>query len=577
MEKQVWTDRQAGSRWPDFFRQLAVSIFTGLLFGIVMAIVSNMFVLGVGWFTRQRGLLDIYPLVIGGMQVSLAPLLGLLIAAGLVLLVRRLFRISRWHGPADSIYAAHRTDNELDLRAGLGSTLAAFISASGGASVGQYGPLVHFGATIGSAMRQITSGRISMDVFIGCGVAGAIAAGFNAPIAGLIFAHEAILRHFSLRAMTPVAIASITAAGVSHWAFGDSHSFTIASGAGQTNSLLAAALIVGPAFGLVAILFMRAIRFSASLAAKSGASPARLLFTAAGLAGLVGMVLPEVLGLGTGEILAILDGRFDLVFLLLLLLGKIFLTALCIGFGLFGGVFSPALFVGAAAGGAASLILAKTGLFTIGPGLVICGMAAVAGAVIGAPVSAVLIMLEFTQSYGYAVASMMAVASASLVSHLLFGNSFFDRQLLDRGIDISQGRGHLEMMETPIAKMVSQDYVKLPPDAICSQAIDALLKAEATEAYLIDDSGKFAGKLNLHQLIGKAAEQPARSLADSDPLSIKHDASLQQAIEAASQFVGETIPVINRESGQLLGVLAEADLFENYLALQHRVTDLERA
>ena len=106
------------------------------------------------------------------------------------------FPYYRWHGPADSIYAAHRTDNELDVRAGFGSTIAAFISASGGAPVGQYGPLVHFGATMGSFLRQMTGGVLTTDVFIGCGVAGAIAAGFNAPIAGLVFAHEAILRHF---------------------------------------------------------------------------------------------------------------------------------------------------------------------------------------------------------------------------------------------------------------------------------------------------------------------------------------------------------------------------------------------
>ena len=96
---------------------------------------------------------------------------------GAILLVRHFFSIDRWHGPADSIYAAHRTDNELDVKKGFGSTIAAFISAGSGASVGQYGPLVHFGATVGSYVRTLTKGSISADVFIGCGVAGAISAG----------------------------------------------------------------------------------------------------------------------------------------------------------------------------------------------------------------------------------------------------------------------------------------------------------------------------------------------------------------------------------------------------------------
>ena len=76
-------------------------------------------------------------------------------AVGALLIVRRLFSIDRWHGPADSIYAAHRTDNELDIKSGFGSTIAAFISAGSGASVGQYGPLVHFGATVGSYLDMI--------------------------------------------------------------------------------------------------------------------------------------------------------------------------------------------------------------------------------------------------------------------------------------------------------------------------------------------------------------------------------------------------------------------------------------
>ena len=121
----------------------------------------------------------------------------------------------------DSIFGAHRLDNEIDVKAGIGSTLAAFISLGGGASVGQYGPLVHFGATLGTYIRQVFGNKaIGTDVFIGCGVAAAIAAGFHAPIAGIVFAHEAVLRHFSFRALTPTAISSITSVWFSTALFG---------------------------------------------------------------------------------------------------------------------------------------------------------------------------------------------------------------------------------------------------------------------------------------------------------------------------------------------------------------------
>ena len=120
------------------------------------------------------------------------------ISAIIILTVKKTLHISRYHGPADVILTAHSNEENLDPKTGCLSTFAAFVSASGGASVGQYGPLVHFGGVMGSLFRRVTGGIFSMDVFIGCGVAGAISAGFGAPIAGIVFAHEAIIKHFSL-------------------------------------------------------------------------------------------------------------------------------------------------------------------------------------------------------------------------------------------------------------------------------------------------------------------------------------------------------------------------------------------
>jgi len=558
-------------------RLIGGGLVCGLGFGLVMSIVSNMFVLGVQWLSRLRESSTFGVVTFGDLEVTLSPLLTLMLAAGLLLLVRRWFKISRWHGPADSIYAAHRTDNELDVRSGLGSTAAAFISASGGASVGQYGPLVHFGATIGSLLRQMTGGVLTTDVFIGCGVAGAIAAGFNAPIAGVVFAHEAVLRHFSMRAIAPIAVASVSAAWFSDRIFGSSHLFVMDASNVDLSAVLPAALVAGPIFGLVAVLFMVAVRHSARFAARSGWSPARLLLAGAVGTGLIGMMVPEVLGLGTGPLSMMLQGHFTWEFLALLLCLKIVATALCIGFGLFGGVFSPALFVGAAAGALIGRVSVGLGVAGGGTALAICGMAAVASAVIGAPVSGVIIILELTMSYEFALAAMLSVMVSIMISNHLYGHSFFDRQLEERGIDVSLGRGHIEMMEAPVAGVVSDDYPRVGPEATCGDAIDTLLSASATEAYLVGDDNAFHGKLSLHRLLTVPRTVAAIDMADATALSIKHDASLQQAIEVASNFVGESIPVINRDTGKMLGVVTEADLFQLYLGLQTRITDLERA
>ena len=114
------------------------------------------------------------------------------------------------------------------------------------------------------------------------------------------------------------------------------------------------------------------------------------------------------------------------------------MTALCLGFGLFGGVFSPSLFIGVATGALAGQILALFGFTGIAGVVGIAAMAAVSSAVIGAPISATLIVLELTQSYQYAVAAMMGVMLCGLLTNRLFGHSYFDRQLLDRGICLAK-------------------------------------------------------------------------------------------------------------------------------------------
>ncbi|MEX0503726.1 chloride channel protein [Alphaproteobacteria bacterium LSUCC0719] len=557
-------------------KSIVVGIITGLGFGLVMAVVSNGFVLGVRTLSSLRDGKFFDALKFGETPFSFAPVVSLLIAVVAILVVRRVFAIKRWHGPADAIYAAHRSDNELDVKSGFGSTLAAFISASGGASVGQYGPLVHFGATVGSFLRQKTGGALSTDIFIGCGVAGAIAAGFNAPIAGIVFAHEAVLRHFSMRAIVPIAIASVSSVWFSNAFFGSTHIFDLSDVSINLGHMLPTALLAGPLFGLLAVLFMLAIRFSARFATNSGWSPLRLLLTAAIGTGVFGMFMPEVLGLGTSALSLMLDGGFEPSYLILLVVAKLMLTALCIGFGLFGGIFSPALFVGAAAGAVMGNIMVGTMGFGSITALSICGMAAVASAVIGAPVAGVLIILELTMNYDFALVAMISVVASIMVTNLVFGHSFFDRQLLDRGIDVSQGRGHIEMTEMPVLSVVDSNFCRISPNADVGFAIKELRRLEVTEAYVVDVNSRFHGKLRLHELLSHNTEAMVLPFADDMPISIKHDASLQQAIEVASDFVGESIPVINRLENTLVGVVTEADLFKLYLSLQHRVSDLER-
>ena len=183
--------------------------------------------------------------------------------------------------------------------------------------------------------------------------------------------------------------------------------------------------------------------------------PLVLALIAAVICGVMAIFVPEILGSGVAEINFIFDGGYDLGVLFLLFVLKLLATSLCIGFGLFGGVFSPAAMIGAAAGGFVTKFLASIGIITVPYLLPIAGFAAVTAAVVGAPISVVLVVFELTQSYDFAVAAMLAAVIATFFTSLVFGHSFFDEQLLRRGIDLSRGRSDLELQSQSISSVVN--------------------------------------------------------------------------------------------------------------------------
>lgn len=556
--------------------EIILILLVGGLIGATLAVVSNIFVIGVHWFEQQREASSLFSFAVGDQIISFSSVIFLWIAAAIVVCLKLGFGISRWAGPADSIYAAHQLNEPLDIKTGLTSTLAAFAAASGGASVGQYGPLVHFGATMGIWVKRFVSSRLSHEVYLGCGVAAAISAGFNAPIAGVIFAHEAILRHFSVRTIAPITVASISASALSNQWFPHSITFEINSIVPPLSEVVPVLIFLAPFFSLVAVGFMWALRYSAQSAAKIKTSAILLPFIAATICGLVGVWIPQILGLGFSSINTMIAGEFALSLLVAVLIAKLLMTALCIGFGLFGGVFSPSLFIGVAAGALAGQLLTLFGFANIASIISVAGMAAVSSAVIGAPVTAVIIVLELTQSYTYTVAVMISVMLCSLITNRLFGHSFFDRQLLDRGIDLLKGREAIALRQLNIGGLSSQDYVRAT--AACSgQALCREMQDRGqTEAYVVDDSGKLLGKVSIFEAIA-AADRPIDPFMDTRPITLYTHNSLDQAMLKVSQFVGESLPVVNAETGELMGSMTEGALFQAVTDVQNQTRTLERA
>ena len=547
------------------------SIIIGSILGLVGASAAHYFRVGIVLIS------DGFSQIISSSYGFFYYVFTLTVAALIVHQVKKLNTGKPFQGIADSIFYAHRPDNEADIKSGILSTLAAFISAGGGASVGQYGPLVHFGSTIGSWLKEKLPFQLSLDLYIGGGVAAAISSGFGAPLAGMVFAHEAIMRHYSHKAVLSIAIASCVAFGLSTAVWGESLIFPISKVEFDFLTILYVSFIAGPLFGIVAIIFMNSLIFFNKLSVKFFSNVFLRYAIAIIALSAIGHFVPEVMGLGTGTVLGAVSGEYVLYFALIILIGKILATSVSLGFGFFGGVFSPALLVGASAGAVVAELFVLVGfLEQFEPALVVSGMAAVTGAVIGAPLCMVVIVMELTSSYIYALASLVGLTLSVSLSHILFGASYFDRQLGTRGIDISTGRSGMFLMEKKASDYASLDYIQLQCEDLVSHASRLMSEENKNEVIVLDANGQFYGKIELHSLIGKSATSKIEKFVDTNCVTIKHDASLQQAMEAAANFVGEAIPIINRETNQVISVITEGAIFDAYLKVQDTVIDMEK-
>lgn len=561
---------------PKVRRVLAVWRFLGLvvlgaLIGGVAALAAVGFVNAVVWL---NDLLLISP---RGRMMAAAP--GLVVIATLLvptlggLVVGQLHRglpDGRPHTPADAIAAVQTRRGRLPARAGGLSALSALVSLGAGASVGQYGPLVHLGATLGSqAARLLRLGRSEDNITIACGVAAAIAAAFNAPLAGIVFAHEVVLRHYALRAFAPVAAAAIVGHVLATQWLAQGALFHIADPAVPRPWEFALFLVLGGLGALVAGAYMHAIlgmgRLAQRLPLPVGLRPA----LAGALLGLTALWVPDILGMGQETLrFATLAGAYGGGELLLVLGLKLAATALCLGLGFAGGVFSPALVIGTLFGAlAGTLVMGLGGAQETFIFYAVCGMVAVTAPVIGAPLTTLLIVFELTGSYALTTAALASVTLASPLAAQLFGRSLFDIQLARRGLDLSAGRGRAVLQEARLAELISHDAVTLAPELPLERAISRLGRSGHGEAYRVDDEGRYRGCVTLADLEARREAGTARTLADCPETPrpvLGPQASLWEAMHRLQQVTGEAIAVVDDEE-RFLGVAYESSIARAFL------------
>jgi CIC family chloride channel protein len=355
------------------------------------------------------------------------------------------------------------------------------------------------------------------------------------------------------------------AAATNRYLFDADLAFMVPSSNLELGAVLPFVIIFAPICSAVAILYMVSLRSCQRIAASGKYHFNILIFGTAITVGLIGVFIPDVLGLGSYQINQILMSNYDLTFLLVILIAKIVVTAMCIGFGFFGGVFGPALFVGAALGGFLSGLLIQVGLSAeYGSIIAVATLAAVGSSVIGAPLTVVLIILELTGSYQYALMALLSVTLCSTLTYKLFGLSFFDRQLLDRGIDLSRGREYIHMTQIRVGELEHSEYLAFNPGSSPKDIMRDMMEKQMTEAYVVDNENILVGKINIVSLIEDT--ESIMNIIDKNPVALQTTNSLTEALEIASDFVGESIPIVN--GNKLEGAITEGDLFTKVLAIQ---------
>ena len=339
----------------------------------------------------------------------------------------------RSHGPGDLMLAIHK-DHDPDLKGGFLTSALTLVSVSSGASVGVFGPIIHYGGCIATWLKQFFS-NLSRPVILASGGAAAIGALFSAPIAAAIFAHEMLLRRVRTSESAPVVMAALGGYFSAVMLLGDNRRFLNVVGDPLPFSpfALGMAVAVGICCGLVSSLYIYLVTSGPGWAKQSKIPPILRPLVAAAILFAISPFFPQLIGPGMPSVNMAIAGKFSLVLLVCLVFLKVCATAMCRSLGFHGGIFLPAVFIGAMIGGIFDLLVGEgSHMFAL------LGAAACTGSAIGAPIAAVVILFEMSGDYRFIVLAMVSVAISCQISRSLVARSIWDRGLLLRGFDLDK-------------------------------------------------------------------------------------------------------------------------------------------
>jgi CIC family chloride channel protein len=515
-------------------------------------------------------LIDIVPSVPWGAKVWVPAVGGLIVGP----LVYFWAREAKGHGVPEVMEAVALKGGLIRKRIVLIKSLASAICIGTGGAVGREGPIVQIGSAIGSTIGQIF--KISADrmrTLVGCGAAAGIAATFNAPIAGAMFALEIILSDFGLATFSPIVISAVVATAISRHFLGDFPAFIVPAYELVSLWEFPLYLLLGVICAAVGVMFVKTLYWSEDFFDRV-AIPEYLKAGIGGLIiGVAALWVPHILGVGYGSIDLSLAAKMTWYLLMALVFCKILATAVTIGSGGSGGIFAPSLFIGAMAGGCFGLIV--HGLWpqtTASPGAYgIVAMGALVSATTHGPLTAILMLFEMTGDYKIILPLMITCIISTLVAGQLFRESIYTLKLIRRGVDIRGGREINTLKSMSVADVMNTSVETIFEGTPLGVLSKMIAKSKYNSFPVLDREKRLTGVVSFSDYRDAVFDEDlkdliiAKDLATTEVTTIDLNADLYEALETIMVKDFAVLPVVAPDDPHhLLGVISRRDIIGAY-------------
>jgi CIC family chloride channel protein len=486
---------------------------------------------------------------------------------------------AKGHGVPEVMEAVAVRGGRIRSRVAAVKTIASSITIGSGGSAGSEGPIVQIGSTIGSILGQ----RLNLSpewikTLVACGAAGGISATFNAPIAGIFFAHEVILGKIFTRHFGFVVITSVIADVIAHAFLSDLQSFSVPNYSLQTNWELVLYFLMGAGCALVATAFVRLLykledTFDA-LKIPNYVKPAL-----GGLAvGVIGLYSFYIFGGGYDGVEEALLGNLDLTMLAGLLVLKLLASSFTLGSGGSGGVFAPSLFMGSMFGGIFGTIANRVFPNYIAPSgaFALVGMAAVFAAAARAPITAIIIVFEMTRNYTIMLPLMLAVVISTFIAQKISPESIYTVKLTRRGIDVHPQEERDILEKVSVAEVMTRNFPSIPPETTLEELTNLFTRSKHHGFPVVDKEGILKGVVTMADLEAHINNTDrnltAADIATMHLITAYPDESLHDVLHKLGASDVGRIPVVDRkDTTKLIGILRRHDIVKAYTKAQSQL------